>query len=114
MTSKYIVWILGVALVIVLGAFVWLWKSQDETAFVPGTANESANLKQRETPVTSGTEKDKSADSANLDDIANNIGSDASDDLSAIDDEATAEANLVEEGGTSVNDLGKTYDESEY
>lgn len=115
MTSKYIVWILGVALVIVLGAFVWLWKLQDRAVLAPGTSNEAANIKQRETSVTGGIEKDKSAGtSASLDDIANNIGSDASDDLSAINDEAAAEANSVEEGGGVVNDLGKTYDESQY
>jgi flagellar basal body-associated protein FliL len=114
MTNKYIAWILGVALVIILGAFVWLWKSQDKAVLAPGTSDEAANPKKQETSITDGTEKDKSALSASLDDIANNIGSDATDDLSAINDEATAEANLVEEGGNTVNDLGKTYDESQY
>lgn len=97
------------------GAFVWLWKSQDRTVLAPGTSNEAANIKQQETPIVGGTGKDKSAvPSASLDDIANNIGSDASDDLSAINDEAASEVNSVEEGGSVVNDLGKTYDESQY
>lgn len=114
MTSKYIIWILGAALLIVLGAFVWLWKSEEKVVFAPGTSDEVANTKQQEKSVTGGTEKNKSLAPVSLDDIANNIGSDASDDLSAIDDEAKAETNSVEEGGSTVNNLGTTYDESQY
>lgn len=115
MTSKYIVWILGVALVILLVAFVWLWKSQDKAVLAPETSEKTAGTLNQEMPVTGGTGKDKSlAPSASLDDIANNIGADANDDQSAIDNEATSEVNSIEEGGTTVNDLGKTYDESAY
>lgn len=115
MSSKYIAWILGVALVIVLIAFVWLWKSEESAVLAPGTSNEAANIKQQEKSAVSEAGKDKSAEPfVSLDDIANNIGSDASDDLSAIENEATAEVNSVEEGGSAVNNLGTTYDESEY
>jgi cytoskeletal protein RodZ len=114
MTSKFIAWILGIILVVVLGALIWLWQSRERTVLAPAeTPNQIQNTKQGtsavETPVA-GTE----TSSANLDDITNNIGSDANDDLSAIDNEATAELNSVEEGGNAVNDLGKTYDESQY
>lgn len=115
MSNKSIIWILGAALVIVLIAFAWLWKLQESAVLAPGTSNEAANTKQQEKSAVSEAGKDKSAEPfVSLEDISDNIGSDASDDLSAIENEAAAEINSVEDGGSAVNNLGTTYDESEY
>lgn len=115
MSSKYIAWILGVALVIVLIAFVWLWKSKEKSFLVPAIPSETGIIKEKSATSEVGkNEEQTGVSSASLDDIANNIGSDASDDLSAIENEAAEEVNSVEEGGGAVNNLGTTYDESEY
>lgn len=120
MTSKYIAWILGVVLVLVLGAFAFFWKSQEKAVLAPGTPDEATDTAKQETPAGETMKKDdaqaaKTAASAtNLDDIAKNIGADASDDQAAMESEAAAELGSLEEGNAAVNDLGKTYDESEY
>jgi hypothetical protein len=120
MTSKYIAWILGIVLVVALGAFVWLWKSQEKAVLAPETSEKTANTLNQEIPVTGETKKsgiqnaESAKSGASLDDIAQNIGADINDDRAAMDDEATSELGSLEEGNTTVNDLGKTYDESAY
>ena len=116
MTNKYIVWVLGAALVFALGAFVWLWKSQERIAPTQKTSETSDKIMNtRQEPSGVGeTPTDKTKTPANLDDIAQNIGADANDDRTAIESEATSELGSLEEGNTVVNDLGKTYDESVY
>jgi hypothetical protein len=114
MTSKFIAWILGIILVLVLGALIWLWQSRERAVLAPAeTPNEIQNTKQgtsaTETPVA-GME----TSSASLDDIAKNIGADANDDQAAMNNEVISESNSLEEGNAVVNDLGKTYDESQY
>lgn len=119
MTSKYIAWILGAALVLVLGAFAFFWKSQEQAVLAPGTSDEAADTAKQAAPSgeteQAAMQAAKTAASAlSLDDIAGNIGADMSDDQAALESEAAAELGSLEEGNAVVDDLGQTYDESEY
>lgn len=114
MSNKYIAWVLGIVLVLVLGILAWVWRSRENPALAPKTSEEATGIQQTTPAVPESPTPGKENTSASLDDIAKNIGSDASNDQSALDSEVTAETGSLQEGNTTLNDLGTTYDESKY
>lgn len=119
MTSKYIAWVLGVILVLVLGTVAFFWKSQNKAALAPVTSNEvtktagEASVTPTPTNESSVMETAPTSD-ASITDITKNIEADMSFDQTAIDKDASAEMSSLEEGNAVINDLGQTYDESKY
>jgi hypothetical protein len=119
MVNKYIAWGLGGALVLVLGAFVFFWKSQDKTVLAPVVPKSNSEVIDQEviTKTRSGefeVAKTAPVSDVSLDEVTKNIGTDMSDDQTAIDKEASAEVSSLEEGNGTINDLGQSYDESKY
>jgi hypothetical protein len=115
MVSKYVAWVLGGALVLVLGAFVFFWKSQDKVAVAPTASNQAApSAPAPVQPDTSSVMKTAPTSDASLDDIGKSIGADVNVDQAAITNDATAELGSLSEGNATINDLGQSYDETKY